>query len=374
MASVPYPDKRRGVWRMKYRPDPTGPWVSITLGKDPRLLSANPPKRPPADIAAMANELAEREYRARNALDPLPSRPRPLVEYVDEYLERYRESRESGSAKNLERAAGIFTAWCQERGIATVQGLSKVHCRDYLDMRLKSISAATLKTERGYLAAIWARAVFEEIIPYSPWPHAKIKAPTKTAKVPRFWTAEEVRKMAAACRSEWHRAAVLVLANTGLRVSAAMAMRWDWIDWRADAIHIPAHANKGGFAYTTYLNDTARDVLQHRLKVSISDWVFGPTKDPEEIKRPDRPPGYSAIKTAIERAIARAKLPEGTPHDLRHTFGRALHLAGAPQAVISALLGHASVATTEVYTRMGSKDALAFMRKLEFGPGPEPPA
>ena len=72
MASNPYPDRRnnRGVWRMKYRPDPGGPWVTVTLGYDDRPAGSEKNKsfRVPDHIEAKAREFREKEYRARYGL------------------------------------------------------------------------------------------------------------------------------------------------------------------------------------------------------------------------------------------------------------------------------------------------------------------
>jgi site-specific recombinase XerD len=49
---------------------------------------------------------------------------------------------------------------------------------------------------------------------------------------------------------------------------------------------------------------------------------------------------------------ARAAVPDGHPHALRHTFGTALAEAGVDLAVMQALLGHAHVDTTARYIHL----------------------
>lgn len=361
MASKPYADRSHRVWRMKYRPDPAGPWKTVVLGPDPRITrTGNLPKNPPHEIAVLAAKYADLEYKAKHGMVAPAAGPKSLRQYADQYLKGYPARRDPGSVILANRYINRFVDWCTARGINTIQGLTKGHCKDYLDERVRHSAPNTVKTERGYIAALWSRAVDDEIIAANPWSKAKLPKGTKAEKTPRFWSPEEVHRIAAACYLDWHRDLVILLANTGIRISGMLAMEWDWIDWKAQTIKVPIEHNKGGFDYTLFMTEDAREILERRRKSSHSRYVF-----PSRIV--DGPCRYRGAAEAIRRAMRRAKVPEGTPHDLRHTLGRALHLAGVPQSVIAAMLGHASIATTEIYTRMEDADAVAFIKRMKLG-------
>lgn len=60
-----------------------------------------------------------------------------------------------------------------------------------------------------------------------------------------------------------------------------------------------------------------------------------------------------------------AKLRERTPHALRHTAGVQLAVDGVPMNVIQGLLGHASVATTGIYTELAAGELVGALDRTE---------
>jgi integrase len=61
----------------------------------------------------------------------------------------------------------------------------------------------------------------------------------------------------------------------------------------------------------------------------------------------------AAVRDIVRRYGAAIGIPDLQPHDLRRTHARLARNAGCPLETIQATLGHASVRTTEVYTRTG---------------------
>jgi integrase len=341
---------------MKWKPDPLGGWVKVTLGKDPRLAGARPPKTPPQHVLDRAREFEEAEYRARHGMGAAPKRVRGLEDYLRGYVAAY-SGRRRGSVKQLNRHVESFIAFCESRGVRSFQGVDRALCRDYLEGRSKVASAATLKTEKGYLSGIWTRAEDDGLIGRNPW--RRLPLPGKPGETSiTFWSADEIARIAAACLKPWHRDLVLILANTGLRISTALSMTWEWVDWREGLVRIRAGEDVKT-AYVHKLNETARAILERRRATVAGDFVF-----------PGRGGGrahYDTGRGAIERAIAKAGVRPGTTHDLRHSYARLLVLAGVPITVVQSQLGHTTLAMTQRYSSTNESHAAGFVGRVEIG-------
>ena len=61
----------------------------------------------------------------------------------------------------------------------------------------------------------------------------------------------------------------------------------------------------------------------------------------------------NSLRYSINKVFARVSM-KVTPHQLRHSYATALLNSGAPIVDVSELLGHSSMATTQIYTKLGS--------------------
>jgi len=72
----------------------------------------------------------------------------------------------------------------------------------------------------------------------------------------------------------------------------------------------------------------------------------------------------NAAQVAVKRHLTRAGLWRASAHKLRHTFGTRLAEAGVDLLVIKDLLGHATVATTQIYAHVAQQHLREAIEKL----------
>jgi site-specific recombinase XerD len=185
----------------------------------------------------------------------------------------------------------------------------------------------------------------------------------RLANVPKFISAQEVRRILRACdrRSATGRrnyAVLLLLARLGLRASEVVQLTLDELDWEAGELivrgkgarreRLPLPADVG-LALAQYLRRDRPPCALRR--------VFVCTRAPHR--------GFanaSTVSTIVMRAIARAGLqtPTKGAHLLRHSLATTLLRRGASLAEIGELLGHRSPDTTSLYAKVD----LSALRKV----------
>lgn len=136
-----------------------------------------------------------------------------------------------------------------------------------------------------------------------------------------------------------------LLYATGMRVSELISLPRMAVMRDANYLSI---TGKGGRERIVPLNDRARDAVQAYLpKVEGERYLFPASGKQGYLTR-------QVFARHLKEVAIAANLPEEkvSPHVLRHAFASHLLEGGADLRIVQALLGHADISTTQIYTHV----------------------
>lgn len=276
---------------------------------------------------------------------------------VDSYLRHV--SIERGLSGNTvaayRRDLTVYAGWLEERGIRSPAEVTSpvisefaVHLGSRPASPLTASSLARmLSTVRGF-----HRFLLEEGLVESDVAH-EIRPPKLSSRLPKAISVDQVNALLAATDGDElaqlrDKALLELLYATGARVSEAVNLNVDdVID--AEVVRLTGKGSKqrmvplGSYARAAidaYLV-RARPVLSSRGRATPA--LFLGMRG----ARLSRQSAWLIIRAAAERAQLDAEI---SPHTLRHSFATHLLAGGADVRVVQELLGHSSVATTQIYT------------------------
>ncbi|WP_313541137.1 site-specific tyrosine recombinase XerD [Leifsonia aquatica] len=253
------------------------------------------------------------------------------------------------------RDLAVYTAWLDERGVADLREVSGPMVSEFvahLGTRPESPLTASslarvLSTVRGFHRFLLEEGRVEADVAH------EVRPPKLPSRLPKAITIDQVSALLAATDGEEvanlrDKALLELMYATGARVSEAVGLNVDdVID--ADIVRL---TGKGGKQRIVPLGSYARTAVDAYLvrarpllstKGRATPALFLGMRG----ARLSRQNAWLIIRAAAERA----NLPvEISPHTLRHSFATHLLAGGADVRVVQELLGHSSVATTQIYT------------------------
>jgi integrase/recombinase XerD len=263
-----------------------------------------------------------------------------------------------------------YLDWLAERGVDW-RAPTRTDLRAYL-AELGSRTARSSTAQR--LAAIRSFHRFaarEGLATGDPW--GSIATPRLPRRLPRVLEVDEVERLLAAVDADVDRdghatisdltvaialrdrALVETAYAAGLRISELAAADLGSLDLRRGEIRV---LGKGRKERIGLLGRPARAALAGYLEDGrpvLVDRGGGADAGPTEIFLNHRgaPLGVRGLRYRLDLLRRRAGLPVGvSPHTLRHSFATHLLEGGADLRVVQELLGHESLATTQIYTHV----------------------
>lgn len=238
--------------------------------------------------------------------------------------------------------------------------LTATDVKDYLaHLKHKGFAVSTINKRLVAIRAYITEGLESQAITHDPLKHSTKLTMTAQPLAPKWLDKRETSALLRECEAEINSAttprlkhlaernyyAIVLLLNTGLRISELLALRPEHIELRERSGELTVRSGKGGKERSVALNQSAREALTHlTLPLGVSAPIIQ--------------------RYLVERAT-RAKLEEVTPHALRHTFAKSLIDSGVSLEKVAALLGHANINTTRIYTTPSEKDLQRAVETLD---------
>ena len=188
-------------------------------------------------------------------------------------------------------------------------------------------------------------------------PSQNVAHPKIQASVPKYLSPLEYRALRDVVRDDARIAAIIeLILQTGLRISEVANLKLENI--KKDELAIEAHATQPKRSIP--LNRPAKEAIDRYEKErpkTDSPYLF--------VSKNGKPLAVRNIRAAIDRYMQRAEIPDYSVNDLRTTFIVQNLKAGVDLVLLSQVVGHKRLSTTERYLELADVEEPGKRRYLE---------
>ncbi len=286
----------------------------------------------------------------------------PLAPALDLFLAHLRV--EKGLSRNsveaYARDVGRYLAFLSASGRTSWDDVTRGDVQAHLGALTRDgISARSqaraLSAVRGFHKLLLAERIARED------PTDEVDAPRRTRKLPQLLSRSEVDRLLAAPRQAKgaagvrDRAMLELLYATGLRVSELVMLELNQVDLESRVLLARGKGNK------ERLVPIGTPAVE-----AMKAWLAGPREQVLRLRRSRdlfvTPRGRRMTRQGFWKLLGRYARVAGisraiSPHKLRHSFATHLLEGGADLRAVQAMLGHADVSTTEIYTHVDRTQA-----------------
>ena len=291
-----------------------------------------------------------------------PLNQRPIAAFTFETtLQSFERALE---AKNRSRATiaayrsdlNQFFRWLAENNVVASQP-DRIERADILDyfssLARRNVSGTSRARKLAAIREYFRHLVEAERLPKSPT--AGIETPKREKKVRTYLQPEEYRAMLAEAGNDPRDYAILqVFPQTGVRVAEPCQLRIEDIHFAGRKLYV---RGKG-------MADRHID-LEKKVVQAIKNYLAARPQVPYEqlfLNCDGEPIGGRGVRKIVSKYHKAAEIKRRTsPHTLRHTFATMKNRKGINTFQLQVWLGHASVATTQIYVHLDEQEANRLM-------------
>lgn len=236
----------------------------------------------------------------------------------------------------------LFAAFAYYFNDRSLNDISEQDILDYMHSIVRSGKSVSYQNQ-----AINAIKFYYEQVMDMPSRFYTIERPNPERKLPMVLSEQEVGRILASVSNLKHKAILVTMYSTGLRISELLGLKLT--DIHSDRKLVLIREGKGRKDRTTILAPTTLELLrkyyqEYRPKVYLFEGG------------PGNPYSSKSVGNILKRALMRAGIKKpATPHTLRHSFATHLLENGTDLRFIQVLLGHSSPKTTEIYAHVSTR-------------------
>ncbi len=280
-----------------------------------------------------------------------------LERAVDRYLRHLaiERGRSDNTVAAYRRDLGVYLRFLEDAGVTDALAIERGHVSELVQhVRSRpeaplsaSSTARLLSSVRGFHRFLLEEGLVEQDVA------SEQKPPKLASRLPKAITVEQMAAVLAATDGDdparvRDKALLELLYATGARVSEAVALNVDDVI-EGDVVRLFGKGRKQRIVPLGSFARAAIDAYLVRVRPALSakgratPALFLGMRG----ERLSRQNAWLLIRAAAERANLGIEI---SPHTFRHSFATHLLAGGADVRVVQELLGHASVATTQIYT------------------------
>lgn len=292
-----------------------------------------------------------------------------LAEAAKRFLDHCRIAKRL--SPNTLRAYDIdLVAFCTFAGAQTLAGdVDREMLRSFARMLFDSLGLkeTTVKRRMAAIKVMFRWLEQEDKVPLSPF-HRLDFTLRLPRRLPRALTADEIRRLLETAEAEAKgpgfdaclmQFVVVTLFATGLRIGELASALVDDVDTATGTIRVRGKGNRERAVYLPrgYAATTFTRYLRLRTRLT-------PAHDYLLVSGSGAPATPQVIRRLLAALSDRAEINRRvTPHMLRHTAATQLIEAGVDIRFVQKLLGHASIATTQIYTQVSDSSLRATLER-----------
>ncbi len=284
---------------------------------------------------------------------------------IEKYIKKYLEyllvdrQRSNKTIKNYQHYLDSFVKWSKIKTPSEINEELVHKFRVYLAEEKNTVKNATPLSKstqnyytialRGFLKFL-ARSNIKSLSP------DKVELGKAEQRMVDFLTIEEIGELlkttkGTSLQALRNQAILKLLFSAGLRISELVSLNRDSINLEKQEFSIKGKGNK---VRIVFISDIAKKALEEYLqKRTDSDMALFIRLVKNQNEQEDLRLSARSIQRMIKKCATEAGiLKKVTPHVLRHSFATNLLENGADIRSVQALLGHASINTTQIYTHV----------------------